>query len=374
MLTCDPGKNKKRSTEATLSCLYINPTSFCNLSCSHCWLSPPVKNELDHQENELSVDEIIKVVEEAKELGLSSIKLTGGEPLLRKDLYDLFKFCSESKISVRIESNGTLISKDMAKMFKKFNVDNVSVSLDSFLEEVNDKFRGKKGAFKEALKGIKHLRDEGISTLVIMSLYKENLEGFEEFLTLMQDLDVRLVKINPICPIGRGENMHKAGKVPTIKEILDFNEKLGFIRDSFKGSIDIDIPIAFRSLDEINRGQVGVCAIKNILGILSDGSVSICGIGYVDDDLVFGNVRDGSSKLEDIWLSNKIIKNIREDIPGKLEGICGICVFKKRCLGACRAQAYHDSGSLTAPLWFCQMAYEEGLFPQTRIIPELLRV
>jgi radical SAM protein with 4Fe4S-binding SPASM domain len=162
--------------------------------------------------------------------------------------------------------------------------------------------------------------------------------------------------------------------VPTIKEILDFSEKLRVKYESFKGYLFLDIPMAFKSLDEIkNRGGYRTCAIRNILGILSDGSVSICGIGYMDEDLLFGNVRGKTSSLGDIWHNNPVLKRIREDIPSKLEGVCGICVFKNKCLGSCRAEVYYNTGSLVAPYWFCQEAYDEGLFPSTRVMPEALR-
>ena len=356
----------------SLDSLYINPTKYCNLRCRHCWVSPPQGESA--KEEELSIDEIINIVKEAKKLGLRSIKLTGGEPLLKEDIERFLEYCASSDIEVIIETNGTLITRELARSFRKFRVGHISVSLDSSSPELNDFFRGKKGAFKCAVRGIENLRDEYFSPQVIISLYKENLTGFGDFIRLMQKLGVRDVKINTISSIGRGADLQNQGQAPAVREILDFSQRLNDIAADFDGSIYLDVPMAFKGLEELDGRGCGICNIKSILGILSDGRVSFCGIGQVDESIVFGNVKDDPSVLKDIWDNTKVLQQVRKEIPSKLEGVCGICIFKNRCLGSCRADVYHNTGSLFAPYWFCQEAYDEGFFPSTRLIPEELRV
>jgi len=356
-----------------LNSLYINPTRFCNLSCSHCWLSPPHKDELKEANGELSMKEIIDIVKEAVKLGLNCVKLTGGEPLLRKDIGKLLQFTAASKISVDIETNGTLITKDMARMLREFKVNFISVSLDSYSSRAHDAFRGKKGAFRRAVDGIVNLKDEGFSPQVIISLYRGNLDNFDKFIKFMKELGVTDVKINTISSLGRGAVLLNDGKAPSVKEVLEFAKDLKGRAADFKGSLYLDIPLAFKDIEEIKYKGGRKCAIKNILGLLSDGSVSICGIGIMDKDLNFGNIRKDPSRIRDIWRKNKVLKMIREDLPSKLEGVCGICVFKNMCLGNCRAEAYHNKGSLFEASWFCQEAYDTGLFPATRLVPDELR-
>ncbi|MGB2600062.1 MAG: radical SAM protein, partial [Candidatus Omnitrophota bacterium] len=149
-------------------------------------MSPPTREKLEKEDEELSIKEIISVVKEARKLGLNSVKLTGGEPLLREDVKELLEFCASSGVETMIETNGTLITKDTARMFKKFKVGHISVSLDSASARTHDFFRGKKGAFKSTIKGIENLRDECFPPQVIMSLYKGNLEGFSDFMRLMR--------------------------------------------------------------------------------------------------------------------------------------------------------------------------------------------
>ena len=353
--------------------LYVNPTQFCNLKCKHCWIEPPVKNVQGPGDDELSIEEIVDIVKEAKEMGVTSVKLTGGEPFLRKDLSPLLEFCNGSGINIVIETNGTLITKDVAEMLAKFQVAHISVSLDSASEEMHDFFRGQKGAFRKAVKGIRMLKDVGMSPQVIMSLYRENLEGFSGFIKFMEDLGIRDVKVNIICPVGRGEHMQNEELSPTVKEVLDFAERAKGMRESFRGSLYIDTPPAFKELKDIKNGKCSGCSVKNILGLLPDGSISICGIGFLDKDMIFGNIRKDHTLIKDIWRDSAFLKRVREDIPSKLEGICGKCVFRNTCLGGCRAHVYHNTGSIIAPYWFCQEAYEQGLFPETRMIPEGIR-
>lgn len=359
--------------EAILSSLYINPTKFCNLKCQHCWVDPPYKSKLNGLNGEMSMEELVKIVDKAKTLGLSSIKLTGGEPLLRKDIGELMDYCFNSGVEIMMESNGTLITKDMAKMLKKYNVNHISISMDSFQEELHDNFRGVKGAYKSTIKGINNLVEQGIHPQVIMSMYRENLENFVEFMELGKKLKVGSIKLNIIGDMGRGGDLKKDNKIPTVAELLKFYENFREWRKNYPFMLIFDIPIAFRHLEEIKGPGVSICSIKNIMGVLPTGEVSICGIGFVDKSIIFGNLKDDVDSMDEIWKTNDVLKSIREDIPGKLEGICGICALKGKCLGACRADAYNATGNIFAPFWFCQQAYDQGLFPKTRIIPEELR-
>jgi SynChlorMet cassette radical SAM/SPASM protein ScmF len=360
-------------SDLVLNSLYINPTKFCNLSCRHCWISPPHNDKVGEEAGEISAKEMIGIIKAGRELGLSSVKFTGGEPLLRNDLKEVFEFCSDSGISVFVETNGTLITENWAELFQRCKVSLVSVSLDSHVDEKHDFYRGHQGSFDRTVSGIKTLMKKGISPQVIISLYRENIRDFDRFLVFMKELGVRNIKINTISPVGRGTNLIEAGDAPSVKEVLDFSKDLLDIKGSFEGFIYLDVPMAFKDIGEMKHGGCGLCAIKNILGILSDGTVSICGIGYLDENLIFGNARKDPACLKDIWSNNGMLKEIREKVPSMLEGVCGMCVFKKRCLGSCRAEVYHNTASLMAPHWFCQQAYEQGLFPSTRLIPEELR-
>lgn len=369
MSICDRQSNELVSSGMSLVSLYINPTRYCNLACRHCWLSPPFCEEVPEEANELTSDEMIAMVKVARDVGLTSIKLTGGEPLLSREIWPLMEFCASSGVEVEMETNGTLVTPEIAEKLRSLNVYHISVSLDSADEEKNDRLRGRKGAFKKAINGMKALIDAGIGPQVIMSLYRDNMEEFGMFMRLMGEIGIDDVKINSISPLGRASDLVSGGMVPSVKEVIDFSKMIKRDYAGSQGSIFMDIPAAFKDLGEFFKGGCAACGIKSILGILSDGGVSICGIGYMDERLLFGNARKDPGVLRDIWENAAVLEKIREDIPSKLEGICGRCIMKARCLGNCRAEAYHNTGSLTSAFWFCQEAYESGIFPENRLMP-----
>ena len=125
-----------------------------------------------------------------------------------------------------------------------------------------------------------------------------------------------------------------------------------------------DLPAAFKPIKKILSGSAGRCNIKNIIGILANGSYALCGIGYTVPELIFGFI--SKDNLKDIWEEHPVIKDIRENIPSKLEGICRDCLFRDLCLGSCIAMNFEESGSLFSSYRFCEITNEKGLFRATR--------
>lgn len=132
--------------------------------------------------------------------------------------------------------------------------------------------------------------------------------------------------------------------------------------------IFFDIPTAFKPLKRrLSGNKPAVCGIMGVLGLLSDGSYALCGIGQNLPELVFGTAGQGA--LNNIWTSHPVLESIRKGIPNDLQGICGRCLMKSVCLGACLAQNYYRSHDLMGEFWFCQEAEQEGFFPVTRLRP-----
>jgi radical SAM protein with 4Fe4S-binding SPASM domain len=108
----------------------------------------------------------------------------------------------------------------------------------------------------------------------------------------------------------------------------------------------------------------GVCGVLGILGVLADGSYALCGIGTSLPEMVFGNAAQDA--LEEVWSSAPVLTQLRAGLPRQLTGICGRCIMRARCVGSCVAQNYYRTGSLWASFWYCQLADDAGLFPDTR--------
>ncbi|HOP36398.1 MAG TPA: radical SAM protein, partial [Syntrophales bacterium] len=134
-----------------------NMTRRCNLRCVHCYASA---KDLDYG-NELSTDEGKALISDLAAYGCPVILLSGGEPLARKDLAELARFAVGQGLRVVISTNGTLITKEKASEFRKIGLSYVGVSLDG-MKEIHDRFRGREGAFDDALRGIRYCREEGI--------------------------------------------------------------------------------------------------------------------------------------------------------------------------------------------------------------------
>jgi len=355
-----------------LGALYINASEKCNLRCRHCWLSPvtvpspggPGK-DAGRCAGSLSLPLIKDVIRQAMPLGLHSVKLTGGEPFLRDDIPAFLSSFHDRGLTVDIETNGTLIDAPLAREIGKYGVRSVSVSIDGPDAATHDAFRGVDGAFSAALRGIAHLRRNGVTTQVIMSLCRDNMEDVDRVAGLAESRGANSFKINPIMPIGRGLRLKQALRTLTVRELLALSLRIREgLRPRLRIPVHFSLPIAFEPFGEIVAGNHAECPILNVLGISENGDVSFCGIGSVEKDLVMGNVHH--DRLDAIWVAHPLLETLRESVPWRLEGICGECFFKKICLGSCRACAYHMEGRLTAPYWFCREACEEGLFPETR--------
>ena len=352
--------------KASLSTVYIY-FKYCNMRCRHCWINPPYSDKPAIKNDEVSIDEIISALEECRKLGMRSVKLTGGEPFTRKDIFTLLDYLKKNEIKITLETNGTLIKEREAKALKDAGVWHTGVSLDGPNDEIHSSLRGVGGSFDDAIRGIKALRKEGLNVQVITSLWKGNKAHIKSTIIMAKALGASSVKINPINYIERGAKLRQDGEVLSVKETIEFYHELSTETEKKGiGGVLFDIPPAFQPVKAMRFERLNTCGIFNILGILGDGSISICGIGSSRDTLVLGRIT--KDRIEDIWCSNAILKEIRECVPSKLEGICGRCIMKKYCLGKCRAEAYYAEGSLLAPLGFCQTAYEEGLFPKSRMI------
>jgi len=341
-----------------LNTIYLYFTKYCNLNCRHCWIDPVYQKTETESERPKDVDlkYIFKALKEAKELGLKSVKITGGEPFIRGDIIDLLKWLKRNNLKITIETNGTLIEEKEAKAIKEANVSHIAVALDGPDKETHERLRGVSGSFEKAIEGIKLIRKNNleIRIQVICCLWRGNIDKIKKMINFAQELGANSIKFNPVQHIARADKMEKKGDLLTIGEILKVHKKIQKFQDK-KFRIIFDIPPAFKPLKNLPQ-DINTCGIKTLLGILGDGTISICGIGQTVKDLVMGNIRN--TKIRDVWENNKILKMIREDIPEKLEGVCGICILKKLCLGKCRAEAYWTGGSLLAPLSFCQQAYE----------------
>jgi SynChlorMet cassette radical SAM/SPASM protein ScmF len=344
-----------------LTSLYMYIAGSCNLACRHCWIEPDY--QADNRKGKfIKLEYVKKAIKEAKPLGLRTVKLTGGEPMLHPKFKNIVDYIDSQEIGIVMETNGTLINDGMAKFLKQKKFFNfVSVSVDGAKSETHDKMRGVRGSQKKVISGIRSLVEYGFKPQIICTLHKNNVSEMEAIIKMATDLGCGSVKFNHIQKIGRGESLFPNIGL-TVKEIIPLYKKIGRdFKAKYPIQIHFDIPLAFFSIDELLKSSISRCAVKNILGILSGGEMALCGIGVTIPELVFGRI--GIDPIKDVWANHDFLKKLRSEIPSGLKGICKNCLFRELCIGCCIANNYHQSGKITSSYYFCKEADKMGLFP-----------
>ena len=355
-----------------LRAFYLYLTACCNLRCRHCWVSPVHEDETLKPDLYIDPEALKEAVREGKKLGLSSAKLTGGEPTLHPYFREVVTHLTEEGLSLNMETNGTLITPDLARFLREeSNVSFISVSIDSPDPAGHDRFRGVKGAFRRALAGLDDLVEAGYDNCqVIMAVHNENRHQMAELVELAAEHGAGSVKFNPVTPTGRGIDMHEKGEALGFLEQLEMADYINNgLRPNSRIPVIRPMPPALTPLDELRRmnGRCGDCGVTGILGFVGNGDIALCGIGQTVPELIYGKL--GVDSIRDIWLQNPVIQGLRrdlEDVEG-YPGICGSCIHAKSCRTGCVANNYVQNGRLVSPQWLCQEAVDAGIFPKTRM-------
>ncbi len=365
--------NEEKRTELLkkypLQTLYFYLTGDCNLACRHCWIAPRFQNALISQ-SALNYDLFTSIINEAKPLGLTSVKLTGGEPLLHPRIADMLSFIGEEDLGLTIESNGTVLTPGIASQIAANKHPFLTISLDGSNAEIHEWVRGVPGCFERTLRGIGFAVDAGIKPQLIMTLMRQNVHQIESMIELAERLGAGSVKINILQPSGRGMSINDQGENLTIGELISIGSR---IEEELSENTPIPLfyshPHGFRPMGRMFQHDCscGTCRIHHILGVLHNGSYALCGIGQTFPEMVFGNA--GRDRLADVWFENPTLQGIRRDLPSSLRGVCQQCVMKHLCLGSCVALNYALTKDLLSPFWYCETAKGQGLFPPTRLTP-----
>ena len=349
-----------------LNTLYFYLTEGCNLACRHCWMGPKLDVTGSHYPT-LPVELFETAIREAKPLGLSGVKLTGGEPLLHPHFTRLLEIIRREELKLTVETNGLLCTPEIAAEIAKSPNRFVSVSIDGTDAATHEGVRGVAGSFEAARQAVRNLVTAGIRPQIIFTVMCINAAQVDAMVRMAEELGAASLKFNVVQPTARGEKLHENQETLNIADLIKLGRHVEQeLAPKTKLKIIFHYPHAFKALHNIASGDgCSSCGIFGILGVIANGHYALCGIGEQVPDLIFGVV--GKDQLEKVWRENTILKALREGLPKRLEGICGRCLMKSRCLGSCIAQNYYSKGSLWAPYWFCEQAEEAGLFPVSRL-------
>ena len=351
-----------------LGTIYFYLTEGCNLKCRHCWINPPHESGEKKKYPFLDFEHFKDICQQGKKLGMHSVKLTGGEPLIHPDINKIIDYINEEDLGLTIETNGTELTPELIAKIRKNKRHFVSVSLDGVDAETHEWVRGVPGCFDAAVQGVRNLVEAGYRPQLIMSVMKHNADQMEKIVRFAEKENCESVKFNIVTPTERGEKMHDSGETLTMEELVKLGEWVEReLIPSSKIRVVYSHPIAFQPLSRIYGKNPGKCGIFSIIGVLGSGKYALCGIGESVPELVFGDVN--KDRLADIWNNNQVLADIREGLPKDLKGICAECINKDYCLASCIAMNYYRHKDLFAPHWYCEETHKLKLFPASRIKP-----
>ncbi len=305
-----------------------NLTRKCNLKCSHCYINATkteLKDELNTDESKGLIDQIVRV-------SRPLLILSGGEPLLRKDVYEIIRYGNEKGLRMGLGSNGGLINRKAAAKLKEAGVATVSISLDSHMSSQHDEFRGVAGSWQKAVDAVKVLRENDILVQVNTTLTQQNYAQIDDIMTLSEQIGVENFHLFFLVPTGRGAKIADISPAMYENMIRNTFAKVGRHKLNVRPSCAPQFMRIAKDMGLDMRQWIRGCiAGMYYCRIYPNGDVTPC--PYLPVKL--GNIREQSFK--EIWFKSPVFRAIRN--PDTLKGKCGECDFKTLC-GGCRARAY----------------------------------
>ncbi|MCL1965748.1 MAG: radical SAM protein [Candidatus Bathyarchaeota archaeon] len=305
-----------------------NVTRECNLNCSHCYI-----NAADRKlENELTTEEGKRLIDQICEVSHPLLVLSGGEPILRADIYELIKYGSSKGLKMGLGSNGSLIDDVVAKKLKNAGITTVSISIDSHIASQHDNFRGVEGSWEKAVNAIKVLRDNNVLVQVNTTLTHDNYDQIDDIMYISESLGVENFHLFFLVPTGRGVKIDDISPQKYEDMITNTFAKVFKHRLNVRPSCAPQFMRIAQDMGLNMRQWIRGCiAGMYYCRIYPNGDITPC--PYLP--VKVGNVREDS--FQEIWKNAEIFKELRD--PNTLTGKCGECGYKMLC-GGCRARAY----------------------------------
>ncbi|MBI4213400.1 MAG: radical SAM protein [Chloroflexi bacterium] len=316
-----------------------NTTGRCNLRCSHCYLKAgePGLGELSREEGRQLIDQLVAA-------GTKLLILTGGEPLMRRDIVQLAAHASSKGLLVVLGTNGMLLSPRLVRELKEAGVAGAGISLDSLNPQKHDGFRGVPGAWKGAVRGIRKSVAQKLPVLVQMTVLPWNYSEVTDMISFAHREGATGFTLYFLVCTGRGEQLTDISPEQYEQALAALVEA----QQQFP-----DMMIRARCAPQISRvaahqgsaltGNAGCLAARQYCRVTPEGEVTPC--PYLP--VVAGSIR--RQRFADIWQGSLALENLR---TGTIRGRCGACDFREMC-GGCRARAFALAGDVLAEDPWC---------------------
>ncbi|MBI2855404.1 MAG: radical SAM protein [Chloroflexi bacterium] len=333
------GLSPETNTEWYPDLVSWNVGNSCNLRCPHCYLSAGERGPA-----ELSFEEGCRLIDQLASAGSRMLILTGGEPLMHRDITELARYASSRGLLVVLGTNGMLLTSKRVGQLREAGVAGAGISLDSLQPEWHDSFRGVPGAWKGAVRGIRECVAQGLPVLLQMTALPWNYQEIPDMVEFAYREGVTGFTLYFLVCTGRGEQLSDITP-------RQYEEALASLVEAQQ--LYPQMMVRARCAPQIARmasqqgsplvGNAGCLAARHYCRITPEGNVTPC--PYLP--LVGGSIRE--RPFADIWDNSPAFRRLRQEAPG---GKCGICDFREMC-GGCRARAFALTGELTAEDPWC---------------------
>ena len=362
--------NDKKERVLDGSIIIWNFTNRCNLACHHCYSYADPNSE-----DFLSTEFILNSIPELKKAGIKFVIFSGGEPLIRRDIFIISEAMREAGIMTYLSTNGLYINeKNVDKIIQTFNY--IGISIDG-IEEIHDRFRGLKGAYQKSLDAIALIQKHGGNAGIRFTLTNETKQSFYSIFELAENIGINKIYISHLVYSGRGlDNLKIDISKDERRKFVEFIIDKAF--QYIEQGLDIDIVTGNMEMDAIlllEKLKVKYPELKpEMIKLLQKWGGNSAGqklgnidwMGRVKPDPFFpfyiGNMLE--RPFSEIWLdeNNEILNRLR-DIPRKLGGNCKDCACLDICNGGSRSRAYAIHGDLWAedPSCYLNKREREGV-------------
>lgn len=342
-------------------------TRACQLKCLHCRAEAQYKRD----PRELSFEEGKKLIDQIYEMNNPMLVFTGGDPLMRPDVYDIAEYAIKKGVRVSMTPSATPnVTKEAIQKAKEVGLARWAFSLDGPTAEIHDHFRGTNGSFDLTMRAIKYLHELEIPIQINTVISRYNVHALDEMAKLVEDLDCVLWSVFFLVPTGRGKETDMISPVEhekVFRWLYDLSKRVKFdikttaaqhyrrvvIQSKLRETKDAEQQIRYEDalmqgktgqIDGLGRAPQGVNDGNGFVFISHTGDVYPSGLLPVKA----GNVRE--TPLAEIYRESPIFKDLRN--PDKYKGKCGVCEFRHVC-GGSRSRAYAMTGDYMESEPFC---------------------
>ena len=352
----------------------ISLTNRCNLKCEYCYASAGDEN---NKIKEMSLENYKAIFDELDEINVHRISLSGGEPFVRNDFFEILEEAGKHKFAIIINTNGTLITEEIANKLRDCRFDRICVTIDGSCSNVHDSIRGK-GSFVKAIQGVKMLQKYRLPVSTLFTLNEKNIDDLINTIRLNESLGINYMSVMVMCPTGRASDgkllltkekwypiflrlsdMKRKGEIKLNFKIVPPNESAVFWLFYFplKHYNRLDLLKIWNQDDNTNAiSEVSCQAGVKSISILCNGDIYGCDLMVGIDEFRAGNVLQNS--ILDIWNNSKTFNILRKINKQELKGKCKDCKYEW-CGGGCRSAAFNLDGSIIGSDLSCFLCMED---------------